>query len=142
MTHIELAKKMELRDITFDDVISWEHEMGESFLDYHGSEINTVLFAGFLIAKEPELTPLILKEVNNKYTEVQNYSDDILDTKYDYESDKTFEYAHNDEAQYMLMKYLLELINLTGATKMRVLYILTNKICNSVDWNAEPSEDD
>lgn len=105
-------KKLEIGHIKY-----WEYDMGESFLDYHGSEIGTPVFSGFLLAKEPTLADSIIRTGNAPFSEVQNF-EEVLEEIYD----------EDDEAAYFkLLEYVCEYVNLTINTRRRVLEALTSR---------------
>jgi hypothetical protein len=93
---------------------NWELEMGESFLDYHGSDIDEKVFGGFLMAKEPELSLEIIEELNNPYCEVQNFRE-ALYNKYN-EENGYYNNVHYDK----LIEYVVEFANLTENTRAKI----------------------
>ena len=97
--------------LTKEDILNWEHEIGESFLDQHGYIIDHKVYAGFLMAKEPELNLNIIEILNSNFSEAQSF-EKALDVKYP------------ERGYYKNIEYVVEFANLTVLTKERIIQAL------------------
>lgn len=101
------------------DKVTWEmfrdyhYSVGEDFFDQN-SNINHLIFGGYLLAKYPQYSKEILEVCNSKYGECQNYRDEIEPLGYDEEKDIDYIYVE-----------FAEFCNLTEHLKDRVIKALT-----------------
>lgn len=107
----KLTDEEKTRPVTWERFRDFHYAVGEDFLDQTG-EGNVYIFAGWLLHKYPEHSADILRIVNKKYAEIQNFNElEFL--------------GYSDELDIDLLYCdFAEFVNLTGALKERVNQIL------------------
>lgn len=94
----ELTAEEAVRKVTADRIKQFNLDAGEEYCDQAGYDIPVKVFAGFLLAKHPELAPEIVAVINSKYGEVLNFID-LYREKLADDSDSTMFYT--DLAQFV-----------------------------------------
>lgn len=107
----ELTEEEASREITLERFQEWHSAVGEDFVDQF-SGIDVKILGGYLIAKYPHKSKLILTELNTKYAEA-------LGLQNIYEDDRCNDKFYTD---------LAEFINLTEHLKKRVNQVLIQVI--------------
>lgn len=119
-------RKRELTDeeantpITSDRIRSYEIEIGESFIDQHGSGLNRQAIMGFMMARHPDKATELLEMGNSQYLDL-NALDDIFMPE-----------GWKEEEYSKMLQDVCDFINLTVATKRRINTIL---ICVDEHYN-------
>lgn len=98
-------------------------DAGEDFLDYHGSCINPLVFAGYIMAKEPDLVNDIIEVLNQEYGDKILEIQDLIMEKY---ASVDHELSWNEKGCETLYGYICELYNKTKDTKKRLNKALLN----------------
>lgn len=103
------------KKVTSELISEWEDFHGESYLDYNGSTLLYLPFAGYMLAFYPQHASEILESMNSLSGEPQSIEQIVIGSGDDKDFYKIREKFFN---------HLCDYVNLTTVTRGRVLYSL------------------
>jgi len=107
----ELTAEEASIDVTLDRIHAFHRQVGEDYLDTCSMDGQAEkMFLGFLMCKRPDLSPQILKIVNNGYMDLEFY--------------EAFAKVEDESTEDEFYRLFAEFTNLTKGFKKRVNQVL------------------